>query len=56
MIIMDAKEGKIIEDILKKIEDVAKSLFDDGLMGIGLSLRSYSDTLRAVMGLENEEE
>ena len=56
MIMIDVKERKIIEDTLKKIEKLAKDMQNDGLIGLGLSLRGYSDTLRVVMGLENEEE
>lgn len=56
MIMMDAKERKMIEDTLVKIEKMAKDMQNDGLIGLGLSLRGYSDTLRAVIGLKNEEE
>lgn len=56
MIMIDAKEKKIIEDTLEKIEEMVKDLLNEGFMGFGLSLKGYSDTLRAVMGLKNEEE
>ena len=56
MIMIDAKERKIIEDTLVKIEEMAKDMQNDGLIGLGLSLKGYSDTLRVVMGLKNEEE